>query len=425
MATAEKRAFPPLFARFGAAARMVSALRYAQFRHYWFGNLAAVSGQQMMWVAQGWLVYRLTDSALYLGYVGLATAAPAILLNLIGGVVADRFDQRRVIVLTQAVTTTSAFCLAVLTVLDLVHVWHVLVVAFVSGSMQAFNNPARQSIFPQLLDRKDLMNAVALNSIVWQGTRIVAPAAAGIVVTLFGEATVFFLCAAGFLALALVVARLRLEGAKRRDVSASPVSDLIEGLGFIRTNFLFAFLIGMSFFNSFFGFSTQQLMPVFTEDILHVSTTWLGILMGMTGVGSIIGIALLGYAGDVERKGLLIIGGATAFGAFIILFAISTSYPVSLLMVFFMGAFGSIYMITVQTTLQLRVPDELRGRVMGIYGITHNVGPLGSLQAGYIADSVSPPAAMIVGGVAIIGFALGIAYSNREVRTLQSAPALA
>jgi MFS family permease len=181
----------------------------------------------------------------------------------------------------------------------------------------------------------------------------------------------------------------------------------------------------MSFFNSFFGSSTQQMMPVFTEQILHVSRFWLGVLLSVSGVGAIIGIGALGYAGDVERKGLLIIGGATAFGSFIILFALSTFYPLSLIFVFFMGAASMIYMITVQTTLQLRVPDELRGRVMGVYGMTYSVGPLGALQAGFIADQVSPPAALVIGGCAIIAFALGIAYSNRSVRTLQSAPVAA
>jgi MFS family permease len=290
--------------------------------------------------------------------------------------------------------------------------------------MQAFNNPARQSIFPGLVERKELMNAVALNSIVWQSMRIVAPGIGGLVLAIFGVAATFSLVCAGFLLLGVAVIGLDTP-AQRRTTKTSPIADLKEGLAFISANFLFAFLIGMSFFNSFFGFSTQQLMPVFSEDILHVSDFWLGMLLSMTGVGSIIGIGVLGYAGDVERKGLLIIGGAIAFGAFIILFALSTYYPLSLLLVGFMGAFGSIYMITVQTTLQLRVPDELRGRVMGIYGITHNVGPLGALQAGIIADSVSPPAALIVGGTAIIVFALAIAYSNRSVRTLESAPAAA
>ena len=403
---------------------MLTALKYPEFRRFWLGNLAAVGGQQIMWMAQGVLVYRLTGEAVYIGYVGLATAAPAILLNLIGGVVADRFDQRKIILLTQIVTSISVGILALLVAWEQVGVWHVVGVAFVAGCMQAFNNPARQSIFPGLVERKDLMNAVALNSIVWQGTRIVAPGIGGVVLATFGVAATFSLVCVGFLLLGVAVIGLKTEP-RVRSRPASPMQDLKEGVSFIAANFLFTFLIAMSFFNSFFGFSTQQLMPVFTEDILHVSEFWLGVLLGMTGVGSIIGIGALGYAGDVERKGLLIIGGATAFGVFIILFALSTYYPLSLLLVGFMGAFGSIYMITVQTTLQLRVPDELRGRVMGIYGITHNVGPLGALQAGYIADRWSPPAALIVGGVAIIVFAVGVAYSNRSVRTLQGAPAAA
>jgi predicted MFS family arabinose efflux permease len=286
--------------------------------------------------------------------------------------------------------------------------------------MQAFNNPARQSIFPQLVDRKDLMNAVALNSIVWQGARIVAPALGGVVLAAFGPAATYALCSAGFLLLGVVVIGLKTEVAARSR-PASPLTDLKEGVRFIAANFLFAFLIGMSFFNSFFGFSTQQLMPVFTEDVFHVGKQWIGILLSVSGVGSIVGIAALGYAGDVERKGLLIVGGAAAFGGFIILFALSDSMPFALVLMFLMGAAGSIYMITVQTTLQLRVPDELRGRVMGIYGVTYNVGPLGALQAGIIADTFSAPTAFIVSGAAIMLFALGVAYSNREVRTLQSA----
>jgi MFS family permease len=405
--------------RWGESSRMLSALRYAQFRRYWLANLAAVGGQQMMWVAQGWLVYDLTDSAVYLGYVGLATAAPAILLNLVGGVVADRFDQRKVILTTQIVTAVSVFSLGLLTALDIVQVWQVLVVAFMSGSMQAFNNPARQSIFPQLVDRKDLPNAVALNSVVWQGTRIVAPATGGIVVAAFGEAITFMLCSAGFLVLGLVVVGLKVEP-RTRQVRESMFGELNEGLAFIRTHFLFAFLIGMSFFNSFFGFSAQQLMPVFAVDILDVGSVGLGVMLGLSGVGSILGIVALGYAGDVKHKGMLIVGGAILYGSFIILFSLSTWVPLSFVALFFMGASSSVYMITVQTALQLRVPDELRGRVMGIYGMTYNVGPLGAVLAGFIADSFGAPTALALGGIAIILFAAGVAFSRREVRRLQA-----
>jgi MFS family permease len=422
--TTENAEEPAHHSRLGNSTRMLSALKYPPFRRFWLGNLAAVGAQQIMWMAQGVLVLELTGKAVSIGYVGVATAAPAILLNLVGGVVADRIDQRKIILTTQVVTSTAVGILAFLVATDVVEVWHVIAVAFVGGCTQAFNNPARQSIFPNLVERKDLMNAVALNSIVWQSMRIVAPAMGGLVLAIFGIAATYMLVCAGFLLLGVAVIGLPAQPRARKE-RTSPLADLKEGLRFVSANFLFAFLIGMSFFNSFFGFSTQQMMPVYTEEILHVNRFWLGMLLSASGVGAILGIGALGYVGDVERKGLLIIGGATAFGGFIILFALSTFYPLSLILVFFMGAAGTLYMITVQTTLQLRVPDELRGRVMGIYGITHNVGPLGALQAGIIADTVSPPAALIVGGTAIILFALGVAYSNRSVRTLQGAPAAA
>jgi MFS family permease len=401
---------------------MLSALRYPQFRRFWFGNLAAVSGQQVMWVAQGWLVYDLTESPVYLGYVGLATALPAILLNLVGGVLADRLDQRKVILATQAITAAGVFALAVLTALELVEVWQVLAVAFISGSMQAFNNPARQSIYPGLIDRKDLMNAVALNSMVWQGTRIIAPATGGAVVGAFGPASALFLCAFGFLFLGLAVIGLSEPARRQRDGTETAFSELNDGLRFIKSSFIFAFLIGMSFFNSFFGFSINQMMPIFAEDILDVGAFGLGFLLSMSGVGSMLGILAIGYLGDTDRKGTLIIGGASLFGAFIILFSQSAYFPLSVVAVFFMGASSSIYMITVQTTLQMRVPDDLRGRVMGIYGVTHNIGPLGAMQAGLLAEATSPQTALTVGGLAIILFALGVAWSRREVRTLVGAP---
>ena len=402
---------------------MLSALRYPQFRRFWLGNLAAVSGQQIMWVAQGWLVYQLTESPIYLGYVGLATALPAIILNLAGGVMADRLDQRKVILTTQIITSASVFILATLTMLDVVAVWQVLAVAFTSGCMQAFNNPARQSIFPSLVERKDLMNAVALNSMVWQGTRIVAPATGGAIIAVFGVSTGLFVCAFGFLVLGLAVIGLPAPQKRERAANASVFGELGMGVAFIRANFIFTFLIGMSFFNSFFGFSVNQMMPVFATDILNVGPWGQGVMLSTTGIGAMLGILAIGYMGDTERKGLLIIGGAAAFGGFIILFAVSTFFPFSLVALFLMGAFGSIYMITVQTSLQMRVPDDLRGRVMGIYGVTHNLGPLGAMQAGLLASAFSAPVALTIGGAAIILFAVGVAYSRREVRELQVVPA--
>jgi MFS family permease len=407
-----------LRSRLGNAGRILTALRYPQYRRFWLGNFGAVTGQQMMWVAQGWLVYDLTGSPVYLGYAGLVTALPAIVLNLLGGVLADRLDQRKVITTSQVITSSAVFVLATLTAFSLVHVWHVLVVAFILGSTQAFNNPARQAIFPQLIDKKDLMNAVSLNSMVWQSTRVIAPAIAGVIVALAGTAVAFYVCSVCFLALAIAVLGLKINPQEARQRRGSVLGDLGDGLGFIRDNFLFAFLIGMSFFSSFFGGAGIQLMPVFVRDILHAGPSALGLLMSVMGVGTMIGVITGGYLGDYERKGLLIIGGATAYGTFLILFANSTYLPLSLALLFVMGISLQLYTITLQTTLQMRVPDELRGRVMGVYGMTHNIGPLGAMQAGLLASAFGAPVAVTVSGLAIIVFALGVASSRSEVRRL-------
>jgi MFS family permease len=398
---------------------MGAALRYPAFRRYWFSNLAAVSGQQMMILAQGWLIYDLTDSPLYLGYAGLATALPAIVLNLVGGVMADRIDQRRLIAVTQLTTATLVFTIATLTVLDLIQPWHVLVNAFFWGAMQAFNNPARQSIFPQLIDKKDLMNAVSLNSMVWQATRVVAPATAGLLVAIAGTAAAFYVAGFGFLIMAISMLTLKVER-EVRTRRASVLGDLVEGVAFIRNNFIFAFLIGMTFFNSLFGSAAFQLMPVFARDILDVGATGLGLFFSVGAIGSLIGAGVAGYLGDSERKGLLIVGGATLYGSMLVLFAASTFYPLSMLAFFAMGVSNQLYMVSIQTTLQMRVPDELRGRVMGVYGMTYNIGPLGGMQAGAVASIASAPIAVGLGGLAIIAFAVGVAASRPQVRRLQT-----
>ncbi|MPZ50748.1 MAG: MFS transporter [Dehalococcoidia bacterium] len=401
---------------------MFSALRYPQYKRFWFGNLFSIGAQQMLFLAQGWLVYDLTGSALYLGYAGLVTAIPAILLNLAGGVLADRLDQRKVIMITQATTAALIFTLATLTALGWVEVWHVLVIAFFSGALQAFNNPARQSIFPQLLDRKDLMNAISLNSMIWQGTRIIAPAIGGVLIAFVDTATVFYVCGFGALGMVIAAAGLKVEH-QPRPRQEGVFTDLRIGLSFIRDNFLFAFLIGMTFFNSFFGQSGLTLMPVFAEDVLDVGPSGLGFLFSAYGTGTFLGVLIASNLGNFEHKGLLIVLGATAFGGFLLLFAICPYYPLALLPLFLAGICNQAYIISVQSILQLRVPDELRGRVMGVYGMTYNMGPLGALVAGGIADAVSAQAAVAVGAIAIMAFALGVALTRSEVRSLQVAAA--
>ena len=402
--------------------QMFTALRHSSFRRFWIGMVASVLGFQIMTVAQGWLIYILTDSKIALGLVGLAAGLPAIALNLFGGVIADKVNQRRLLIATQTTSSMVMLALAILTLTGLVEPWHIITSAFLIGSVQAFDTPTRQSLFPHLIDREDMLNAVALNSMVWQGTRVIGPAIGGVIIgTRLGVAPGFFAPFLGFLIMAVMIATLRLPPIQRAE-GASFFHDMAQGINFVRTNTIFAFLISMTFFNSIFGMSYIFILPVFARDIFEVGSTGLGVLHAASGFGALLGTLITASLGNFQRKGWLILGGAVLFGTFLILFAVTGSlfkfFPLSLVFIFCAGVSTSIYMITIMSTLQLMVPNELRGRVMGIYGMTWSLLPVGAMQAGAIAEYTSAPLAVAIGGAAVIFFAIVMGLSIRQVRTL-------
>ena len=396
------------------------ALRYPKYRAYWFGTLASVCGFQMLMFAQGWLTYQLTGSPLALGFVSLASASASIALNLFGGVFADRLDKRRLIFFCQLATAALIFLLGFLTLFKVVEVWHIVVLAFLSGAVNAFDQPARQALYPHLIERRAMMSAVALNSVVWQGTRIVAPAIAGLIVAQISTAAAIIIAGSGFVVMALVIAALQVPRIESYSQS-SPLSDLMEGLSFIKTNSIFWFLIGMTFFNSFFGMAYITMMPAIAVDTLKVGADGQGLLMMVGGVGAS-AVTLLFIWRDFQNKGLLIIGGGLAFGIAIATFALTSqfigSYPLALALMVVMGVASSTYMITIMSSLQLLVPDNMRGRVMGFYGMTWSIMPLGGFQAGAIANFVGVPIALAIGGGLVAAFALGPALINRQVRNI-------
>ena len=399
------------------------ALKYPQYRSYWFGTLASVCGFQMLMFSQGWLTYELTGSPLYLGYVAVASAVPSIALNLFGGVFADRLDKRKLIFYTQILTATLIFTLAFLTLFEVVRVWHIIALAFAAGAVNAFDQPARQALYPHLIDRRVIMSAVALNSAIWQGTRIIAPMIAGIIIGLIGTATAIFVAGSGFVIMAIVILTLRIP---RIDIGStgSAFGALWEGLRFISGSSIFSFLIAMTFFNSFFGMAYITMMPAFAVDVLKVGADGQGLLMTVGGVGALGVTLLLSSSANFQRKGLLIIGGGLAFGISIIAFALTSrfvgSLPLAMVLMFIMGTSSSTYMISIMSSLQLLVPDRMRGRVMGFYGMTWSIMPLGGMQAGAIAAFVGVPVAIAIGGGLVAAFALGPALINRQVRNIGS-----
>ena len=374
----------------------------------------------MLTFGQFWLVFELTESALYIGYVGAANAAAAIVLNLFGGVFADQLDKRKLIIITQTATAALIFLLAFLTVSGLVSVWHIIVIALVTGGVNAFDQPARQALYPHLIDRSAMVSAVALNSAIWQGTRIIAPGVAGYIIASLGTSSTFFLAGAGFAIMAMVIFWLHVPYIETS--KGNPIQDMVDGLKFIKADSVFWFLIGMTFFNSFFGMAYITMMPAITVDVLKLGAGAQGTLMSVGGIGAFAMTVLLGSKSNFRQKGLLIIGGGAMFGISVAGFAITAhyfaSFPLAMFFMIIMGMSSSIYMISIMSSLQLLVPNHMRGRVMGFYGMTWSIMPLSATQAGVMAGFIGVPFAIAIGGILVTVFALGPALVNKKVRNI-------
>ncbi len=397
------------------------ALRYPLFRRFWFGLLSSVFGFRMFQFAQYWLAHELTGSVLWLGFVGLADATPAIILNLVGGAAADRMNRRRLVMWTELVAATVVGGLAVLVMLGEATPWHVLIAVGTTSGLNAFNAPARLALYPSYVERDALLSAVALNTAAWQMTRIVGPAVAGVIIALTGTEVALYVATAGLLGMVFVMKTLPGAEPDRREPGGA-VREMLDGVRYIRSQPLFVFLIGMTFFNSFFLLSFMPLMPVFAVDILDVGAGGQGALVGVSGVGSLIVTLWIGTRRSNRGKSAFLIGGAILAGASLVAFSLSSEYvgsfPLALALIFSVGTFSSMYMISVTTSLQLMVPDHLRGRVMGFWNMTWNFMPLGALYVGGLSRLISVPWAVAAGGFAVMAFALGPALLNGRVRSL-------
>ena len=376
----------------------------------------------MFRLAQAWFVYELTGSPLYLGYAALANALPGIFFNMFGGIFADKLDKRLLVMSTQATNAGLVVLLAVLKMTGVIEIWHIMVIVFLAGAVEAFDTPARQAIYPHLIDRKDMMSAVALNSSVWSSTRIVFPAIGGFIIAQTNLETSFFVSAGGFAVMAVVMLFLRVPPIPKGG-RGNPAQDMIEGLSFIRRNSIFSFLITMTFFNSFFGMAYVFMIPAFAP-ILGLGPEGYGILLSASGVGSLLVTIWVGSRSNFNARGPLIIGAAFMFGLSLITFSLTAkylgNYYLALVILFSSGVFASVVNISIQSSLQMLVPDAVRGRVMGFYGMTWSIMPLGGMFAGALASIavLGAPFAVAIGGLGVAAFALGPALLNRQVRNL-------
>ncbi len=404
------------------------ALKHREFRFYWLGFVISVSGQQMLWMIEGWLIYELSGSALLLGIHGAAQFLPSTTLTLFGGAIADKLDQRKILITVQMLFIVVLGGLALLGVFNLLTAWYVIGGGFLLSIVGAFEGPARQAMFPHLVSRDKMPSAVALNAMIHPGTRVIAPVIGGLVSAFVLESSgsasiaggaVFGIAVVGVAIYAIMLMQFELPPI-RRNRENSVFADMLAGLTYIRDKRIFAFLIGTAWYSMVFGISLTILFPIFAEDVLLVGPEGLGYLWGAMGIGSISGVFLASSRTLPAQQRSLLAGGLLLVGVFMTAFALSTLYWLSLFFVFLIGLGASVFNVAIQTNLQMLVDSEYRGRVMGIWSMVHtSIRPIGEFYFGSMAALFSAPTAFIVGAVFIIVFTVGYLIPSKQMSNLR------
>lgn len=386
---------------------LVRSLRHRNFQLFFSGQMISLIGTWMQNIAQAWLVYRLTGSSLLLGMVGFAGQIPIFLFAPLGGLAADRWNRHRVVIGTQTASMILAFMLAALTLLHIVRVWEIMVLAALLGVVNAFDVPARQSLLIEMVVREDLMNAIALNSSMFNGARIIGPAIAGILVARIGEGWCFFANAVSYIAVIVGLLMMKFESLRTASQDTSPYEHIVEGFRFVRRTKPILALVLLIGVVSLVAVPYSVLMPIFADQVLHRGAHGLGILMGSSGVGALLGALTLAIRRGVHGLGRVVGAAAAAFGVSLVLFAVSNSFWLSVALLIPVGYAVMLQMSSSNTLIQAMVPDELRGRAMAMYTMMFmGMAPLGSLFAGALAEKIGAPWTVAIGGVAAFVAAL-------------------
>jgi MFS family permease len=398
------------------------ALRHPNFQLFFGGQLISLIGTWMQSVAQSWLVYRITHSSLLLGSVGFAGQFPVFLAAPLGGIVADRYDRQRVVIGTQVASMLLALVLALLTLTHRITVIEIFWLAALLGVVNAFDIPGRQSFLVEMVGKEDLINAIALNSSMFNGARIIGPAIAGLLVAKIGEGWCFFANAVSYIAVILGLFMMRVTQRSQRP-QGSPIAHVIEGFRFVQKTAPIRAILLLLGLVSLVAMPYTVLMPIFADKILHGGARGLGILMGATGVGALLGALTLATRTGVYGLGRWITFSCGGFGFSLVAFAVSRNFWLSTILLVPVGFCMMLQMSSSNTLIQSMVPDHLRGRVMSVYSMMFmGMAPFGALFGGFVADRLSAPIAVSIGGVAAIGgaaiFGLRLPSLRVEARRL-------
>ena len=391
----------------GRVREAVRALRHRNYRIYFFGMLVSFTGTWMQSVAQGWLIYRLTGSAWLLGLIGFASQVPVFLLAPLGGVMADRHSRHRIIIITQTVGMLQAFALATLTMGGVVTVNAVFALAVMLGIVNAFDLPARQSFMVELVDKEDLMNAIALNSSMIQASRVLGPALAGLLVGWLGEGPCFLINAISYFAVLAGLFAIRLSRDLTMSTDGTALSHLREGFYYVRHTRPVRALLLLVAFVSIFGLPYIVLMPIFASEVLRGGPRALGVLLGAGGTGALVGALTLAARRHVKGLGRVVALSVAALGSLLILFSLSRNLIISTLLLVPVGFSLMLQMSASNTLVQTMVADRMRGRLMSFYAMSlMGMTPFGSLLAGAVASRIGAPGMVAVGGALCLGASL-------------------
>jgi MFS family permease len=394
-----------------AARRMLAAFTYRDFRVQWIGACSSAIGTWMQIVAQNWLVLSLTNSTFYLGLDAFLQQLPIILFTLIGGVFADRYDKRKTLMASQYIQMATSGTLTVLMYLHVVQIWHILALSFVTGVAQSFGGPAYQTLLPQLVDKKDLPNAVALNSIQFNLARVLGPLFFAATLAVFIKTgysepqamnAAFALNSASFLIVVYTLSLLHVKHVPT--VHTKRMREELEGgLNYVRHHDSLVALIVLAAMTTFLGFAILTFLPAFARSVFHADASTYSRLMAFSGAGSICGALVVAWLGKFKRMGLTALLMQAIYGTLIFAFSRSHMLWLSEILLFFTGAALMMVFSTVTSLVQLIAPDNMRGRVMSIYMVAFRGGmPLGSLASGYFATFIGAPMVIGINGVLLV-----------------------
>ena len=388
-------------------ARTFSALRYRDFRLLWIGAFLSTTGTWMQTVAQGWVVLSMTNSPFLLGVDGFLSTGPMLVFSLFGGVIADRVERRRIMLLSQYLQMAFALILAALIWSGNVKVWHIFLLSFLTGSAQSFSGPAYISLLPLLVKREDVSNAIAMNSMQFNLARVIGPVLAGIALAAWGAAICFAVNGISFFAVIIALLMITTPQVRSSDEHGGILEEMKDGFRFVMSRRTLLVLTFLAFAGTFLGMPIVTFLPVVAKSIFGLGAKGYAWMMTTYGLGSVTGALLVAATSHAAKKGRVALMLQLAFACFLIGFALSRSLPLSLVIAFFAGICIVGVISLYSSLVQLTSSDQMRGRVMSIFMLAFRGGmPLGNLIAGYVAQRWSITIALAINGVVLAGVAL-------------------